>query len=266
MKVALHVIKARRERLAELLSERQYMPLGELCERLNISEATARRDLAALAEDQVLTRTWGGALGGALRDYNERFRSFGERQAQAADAKRAIATAAVGLVSAGQTCFLDAGTTVLAVAEALLARGPRPLTVVTNNLPVAEILSAAGGDLTVNLIGGQYFARQRLVLGRQAVRGLRLWKFDAAFLGAEGMDAAGLWNSHADVVALQRQVAATTPQVGFCVDAGKCGRQAPAFLLPWGEVKHLVSDAGVATLASHGIVLGEGQLVAAHAE
>jgi DeoR/GlpR family transcriptional regulator of sugar metabolism len=265
MKVALHVIKARRERLAGLLTERQYMPLAELCERLNISEATARRDLAALAEDQVLTRTWGGALGGALRDYNERFRSFGERQGLASDAKRAIAQAAVALVKSDQTCFLDAGTTVLAVAEALLSQGPRPLTVVTNNLSVAETLSAAKDDLTVNLLGGQYFARQRLVLGRQAVRALRLWKFDVAFLGAEGMDATGLWNSHADVVSLQRQVAATTPQVGFCVDAGKCGRQAAAFLLNWGEVNHLVSDASPATLQGHGIVLKSGQLVPATA-
>ncbi len=263
MKVAMHVIKARRARLAELLVERQYMPLSELCERLNISEATARRDLAALAEDQVLTRTWGGALGGALRDYNERFRSFGERQALASEAKRAIARAAVGLVQAGQTCFLDAGTTVLAVAEELLAHAPRPLTVVTNNLPVAETLSAATDEVTVHLLGGQYFARQRLVLGKQAQRALRLWKYDVAFLGAEGMDAEGLWNSHEDVVALQRQVAAATPQVGFCVDAGKCGRQAPAFLLPWTAVKRLVSDADAATLHAHGIALKRAQLVPA---
>lgn len=57
MKVPLHVVKARRERLAAMLAQYGYMPVGELCRRLEVSEATARRDLAALAGEKKIKRT-----------------------------------------------------------------------------------------------------------------------------------------------------------------------------------------------------------------
>ena len=66
MKVAYEVVKARRDQLAQLLAEHQYLPLAEVCARLGISEATARRDLTALERDHAITRTYGGAVG----DYN----------------------------------------------------------------------------------------------------------------------------------------------------------------------------------------------------
>ena len=50
MKVPLHIVKARRARLAQMLKEHQYLPVGEVCARLGISEATARRDLEELEQ------------------------------------------------------------------------------------------------------------------------------------------------------------------------------------------------------------------------
>ena len=51
MKVPLHVVQARRERLGQLLEQHRYLPVKELCRRLGVSEATARRDLAAAIDD-----------------------------------------------------------------------------------------------------------------------------------------------------------------------------------------------------------------------
>src|SRR5580693_9146952 len=90
MRVALEVIKSRREQLAGLLQQHGYLPLAQVCERLKISEATARRDLATLARDKIITRTYGGAL----MDVNQRFPSFRERQAREHTAKYQIAMAA----------------------------------------------------------------------------------------------------------------------------------------------------------------------------
>jgi len=49
MRVPLHVVEARREKLAALIDRHRYLPVHELCRRLGVSEATARRDLASLA-------------------------------------------------------------------------------------------------------------------------------------------------------------------------------------------------------------------------
>ena len=44
MKVARHIIEARREAIAKLLSKVGYVPVLEICKQFNVSEATARRD------------------------------------------------------------------------------------------------------------------------------------------------------------------------------------------------------------------------------
>ncbi|HEY8967389.1 MAG TPA: DeoR/GlpR family DNA-binding transcription regulator, partial [Candidatus Methylacidiphilales bacterium] len=112
MRVAKHIVDARREQVARLLRQHRYLPLQELCDRLSISEATARRDLAALADAKKVTRTYGGALA----DYNETFASFAERRNLSRAAKREIAARARALLRPGATCFIDAGTTMLALA------------------------------------------------------------------------------------------------------------------------------------------------------
>jgi DeoR/GlpR family transcriptional regulator of sugar metabolism len=258
VKVALHIVHARREKLARLLRRHGYLPLAQVCRRLRISEATARRDLLALARDKLITRTYGGALA----DYDPRFPSFRERRHQAQAAKRGIGRAARGSIRAGMTVFFDAGTTIHAIAEAFGARPAPRVTAVTNSLPVAEVLAEVRG-LAVQLVGGEFWARQSVLFGPQARRSLRLWRFDLALLGAEGMTQSGVWNSQADVVAFQRAAAGLSRRTLCCLDSSKLGRKTHAFLLPWRRVDRLVTDARGSELQAAGIRLAPGQLVCA---
>ena len=258
MKVPLHVVEARRSRLAALIQAEGYLPIAEVCARLAISEATARRDLAVLAGSNAITRT----RGGALVEYNQRFPSFRDRLDDSTAGKARIAAAARRMIKAGQTVWLDGGTTAYRIAETL-ARDPVPdLTVVTNNLPVAEVL-ADRDEIAVHLLGGQYFRRGSLLIGGHALDHLTAWAFDLAFLGAEGMDDAGMWNSQAEIVALQRAVAKRAPRAVFCLDAAKLGRRASEFLLGWDRVDRLLTDATPAALKAAGIALPAKHLIAA---
>jgi DeoR/GlpR family transcriptional regulator of sugar metabolism len=250
MKVAYEVVKARREQLAQLLSEHQYLPLAEVCRRLGVSPATARRDLAELERSAAITRTWGGAR----MEFNQRFASFRERQHRQPGAKARIARAALALLRPGAVVYLDGGTTLHALAEAIAADGPRPLTVVTNNIPVAELLSEVEG-IELELLGGHYLRRQWLILGPRTVAAARLWRYDLAVLGTEAIDAKGLWNSSAEVVAVERAVAKAAASVCLLADAGKLGARAAEFLLPWERCDRLVTDASRAQLAAAGIDL-----------
>jgi len=136
VRVPKQVVEARRSRLAELLMERGYLPVSELCEELGVSEATARRDLCALESEDRITRTYGGALG----EFNATFTSFRERLRQGAEAKASIARAAVALIRPGMSVYLDAGTTSFAIAQELRRSAPEKLTIVTNNLALIETL------------------------------------------------------------------------------------------------------------------------------
>ena len=255
VKVALHLVEARRDRLAGLLKRHRYLPLRQVCRRLNISEATARRDLTALVKARRITRTYGGALA----DYSNSFASFAERQAKAEIAKTRIAQQALRFMEPGMTCYLDAGTTMLFIADALRRRPVPSMTIVTNNLPVAETLTEIKG-LEVHLIGGLLLARQSALLGDKACQGARQWKFDLAFLGAEGMTSRGVFNSQEDVVRYQRIVAQRASQVTFCLDATKLGHEAAHFLLPWPRIDLLLTDASPKNLKNSGIALKSTQL------
>lgn len=258
MKVSLLQVNARREGLRSLLKSDRYLSITKICRLLGVSEATARRDLAVLSTEGKITRTYGGALG----DYEEHFPAFRERELIAAEAKIRIATVAVHQMKSGETYFLDAGTTLLAVAKNLAQTTLRGITIVTNNLPIAEILSRASG-FEIHLLGGQFFSRQAVLLGDKARKMIELWQFDAAFLSAEGMTAEGLWNSQADVVTLQRAVLSRTENVFFCLDATKINHQASCPLAKWTEVPHIITDANVDQLVAAHISLTARQFVIA---
>ncbi|MEO6001582.1 MAG: DeoR/GlpR family DNA-binding transcription regulator [Opitutus sp.] len=257
MRVPLHIVETRRETLRGLIRTDGFLPVAAICRRLGISEATARRDLAAVAANGHITRT----RGGALADYNAAFASHGERATRARSAKDRIAAAAAAQVPRTGTVFLDAGTTVQALARQLLRRRDfEGLTVVTNSLPVATMLGGAPG-MELHVLGGTFLHRQAVLLGNDAVRGLSSWKFNAAFLGGEGMVAAGVTNSHEELAEFQQAVARRTDDVFFCLDATKLGRSTPHRVVPWTKSVKLITNARDADLKAAGIALRPHQLV-----
>ncbi len=256
----MHVVLARRERLAQLLEQHRYLPLKELCRRLGVSEATARRDLAALVGEKKITRTYGGAL----HEFNDRFPSFRERQGDGSRAKAKIARAALAFFEPNRVYFFDSGTTIFALAEAFRDHPVTPVTIVTSNLPVGEMLASIPG-VQVFQLAGQLLHLQSTLLGETAQKSLEFWNFDLAFLSTEGMDAKGLWNSQAAIVEQQKVVLRRAGRSVFCIDGSKLNRQAPYFLLPWDQVDVLLTDVPNEKLVRAGISLNESQRVQASA-
>ncbi len=249
MKSSLAEVSARRDRLASLLKKEGYLSVVELANRFHISEATVRRDLRALEAENLITRTYGGALS----EYDALFMPFYQRNEQNRKSKERIARVALKRVRAGQRLFLDAGSTVYAIAERLGGAGVEPLKVVTNSLPVAEVLASRGSS-EVHLLGGCLLPHQLVVVGPGASLSLSSWKFDLAFLSAEAMDAEGLWNSQDDISDFQRHLCGRSEQAVFCLDETKLGRRAPSFLTAWNDVDRLITTAKPEDCAGQGLV------------
>lgn len=259
MRVPLHIVEKRREHLRSLIRRDGFLPLADICRQLGVSEATARRDLAVIEADGHITRTYGGALA----DYNASFASIGERARRAHSAKARIARAATAHVPLTGTLFLDAGTTVFALARLLTRRTGQRVTIVTNSLAAASVLGGAAG-ITLHLLGGVFLHRQATLFGEHAVAQLNNWHFDAAFFGAEAMNSVGVWNSHEEVVHLQRAALARSETGFFCIDSTKLGRETPHRVAVWSEVGRLVTDASADQLAAVGITLPKSRIVSAH--
>jgi len=237
MRVPLEVVHARRKRLAALLENHRYLPIGELCARLKISEATARRDLSFLSKEKQVTRTYGGAL--SPFDVNEA--SFATRRVFAEKEKAQIAQKAMQLIGVNQTCFFDAGTTIYALAKALSKNHVPGLCAVTSSVPIAEILGRRP-EVDVHLLGGRFLHRQLLVLGDQTNAMVKKWRFDFVFLGAEGVDAQGLWASDPAVAAFQRVVIKQARTIVICAHAAKINRKTDSLVLPWKKNFRFATD------------------------
>ena len=260
MRVPLHIVERRREKLRDLIRTYGFLPVAAICKRLDISEATARRDLVAVSANGHITRT----RGGALADYNAAFASHGERATRARSAKDRIAAAAAARVPSSGTVFLDAGTTIQALGRRLLRRRDfDQLKVVTNSLPIATMLGGAPG-IELHVLGGTFLHRQAVLLGDDAVRSISNWRFDAAFLGGEGLVTEGVTNSHAAIVAFQDAVTRRSRQVFFCLDATKLGHSTPHPAVRWTKSAILITDAKPAELKATGIPLRPPQLVFTH--
>ena len=126
---------ARHEGILSVLRRRGFVSIAGLAKSFRVSEQTVRRDLKALAHQGLVTRYHGGAgLPAGPSD-----RSYEIRKVRFAAEKKRIARAVAAQIPEDATVFIDIGTTMEAIAEALLDH--HSLTVITNHLSVAMILS-----------------------------------------------------------------------------------------------------------------------------
>jgi len=259
VRVPVQIVNGRREELRALIRRDGFMPISQICRRLRVSEATARRDLTAVAARGHISRTWGGALA----DYNSHSASIDERSRRERTAKGRIAAVAAAMVPPSGAVFLDAGTTIVAVARALARRrGLEGLTVVTNSLPVASALGGIRG-ISLHVLGGQLLDRQAALFGSRALRALREWRFEAAFFGGEAVNAAGISNSIPDVAQFQRFVLRRTRSAYFCLDSTKLGGAPSHCFANWGDFSALISDASAKRMAAAGLQARITQLIRA---
>ncbi|GAB3953746.1 hypothetical protein GCM10027614_59630 [Micromonospora vulcania] len=130
----------------------------ELATEFGVSDMTIRRDLEALHERGLLAKVHGGATVAGPSSTDEP--GFHAKSVRQLSEKAAIADRAAQLVRPGAAVALSAGTTTAELARRLV--DVPGLTVVTNSLPVAEILHAGGRpDQTVVLTGGVRTRRTR---------------------------------------------------------------------------------------------------------
>lgn len=251
MRVAKHIVDRRRSELSEMIRRDGFLPIAEICRHLDVSEATARRDLAAIESSGHITRTYGGALA----DYNTSFASMNQRSGRARSAKSRIADLAVAQIPTQGIVFLDAGTTAQAIARVLTRRRDlKQLAVVTNSLAVATVLGGVKG-VELHVLGGMFLDRQAALMGSRAIRALADWSFNAAFLGGEAMDEIGVSNTHESIADYQKAVLKYTERVYFCLDGSKLGRATPFRVASWSQPIRLITDASAKRLEAYGIKL-----------
>ncbi len=229
------LVEERRSRLIELVRVQGFAALPDLADALQVSESTVRRDLDYLEESGTAKRTHGGVF---YTGTSPKLPHFDERQPGQWDKKRAIAARAVELIENGDTVLLDGGTTTYEVARLLVGR---PLQVVTNSLPVANLF-ASSSDTDLVLLGGYVYPRTGVSLGPYANDMLQRLNVRKTVLSVAGINDRGYFNSNLLLVETEQAMMHAAEEVIVVADSTKFGHQSLAHLCPLNEVNHLVVD------------------------
>ena len=142
------VPEQRRQLIAERLRTSGSVAVAALEDEFGISSMTARRDLQILEREGRARRTHGGAVLPRLARHEDSFQS---RLEQASDEKERLGEAACALVGEDETVFADSSTTAYYAVAALLRTG-RPATVLTNSVPLMDLIARSDGA-QVDLVG-----------------------------------------------------------------------------------------------------------------
>lgn len=251
--------RQRRSRIAELVALEGAVRVSELVDRLGVSDMTIRRDIEQLAADGLVERVHGGAVapeGGRRSDEP----GFAAKSLLQRAQKRAIARRAARLVEPGSAIGISAGTTTVELARHVAA--VPELTVVTNSLPVAQVLHESGVQgQNVILTGGVRTPSDALV-GPVSVAALDMLHVDLLFLGCHGIESrAGLTTPNLIEVDTNRAFIRAARRVAVLADSTKWGVVGLGTFGRLDDVHVFVTDAGLTASARTTLTEHVGELV-----
>jgi DeoR family transcriptional regulator, aga operon transcriptional repressor len=228
-----------------LLSERGQLSVEAGVRDLGVSAATVRRDFDHLAQQQLLTRTHGGAVSTATT--NELPLRY--KIARQAEAKLAIARTAAAMAPLGSTVALNGGTTTHEVARAIasrsdLAKDPQShrITVVTNALNIATEL-AVRPQVKIVVVGGVARPQSYELIGPLSDAILNQVAADIAFIGVDAVGPdVGAMAHHDGEASVNRNMAARADKVVVVADSSKLQRRAFALICPPSDIDVLLTE------------------------
>ena len=221
-------------KLQNLIAARGTLPLEDAAKLLQVSAMTIRRDLAVPGAPLACL---GGHVVGLLPAAGVKYTLDAERDQHAANKLLACRRAAE-LVKAGDSLFIDCGTTMPHFAEALPPG--IALDIVCYSLNVATILSRRP-NTQLMLLGGLYHASSATFFSDEALHYLKRLVLNKAFISAGGVHTGrGASCSNFNEVPIKRAAIESAAESILVVDDSKLGRLKPAFFSPLGAFSRVI--------------------------
>jgi DeoR family glycerol-3-phosphate regulon repressor len=244
----------RQEQLIQIARSQGPVSLEDLAAKLKVSVQTVRRDVQQLAQIGQLVRFHGGVRAGATAENI----TYQQRENLNADAKTRIGKAVAARIPDDCSLMLTVGTTTFAVAREL--RNHRGLRIVTNDMAIAQLLSA-NREMEVHLCGGVVRARDHAIVGEAAVDFVKQFRFDTVIIGVAGIEPDGSMRDfdYREVKVTETAIAHSR-QVWVVADASKFERGAMVEVANVSQVDVLFTDSTPpgdfpALLASAGVAV-----------
>lgn len=234
--------KERHRIILSAVQSRPVATVGDLVEMTGTSEATVRRDIAALHVAGRLRRVRGGAE--AVNPPAQSHlvgRPFSVNETMNVSLKRAIAKAAVDLCADGEPIIINGGTTTFQMVYPLVNRR---LQVFTNSFPIAEYLLHHSKNSVV-VQGGTIYREQNIILSPFDNDVSRNFYARRMFMGARGLGPAGLMETDPLLIQAELKLIGQADELVVLVDSSKFANRSSLVLCGLERISTIITDAGI---------------------
>lgn len=238
----------RRKGLLKLLAEHQVASVDQLVDWLCSSPATVRRDIAWLAERNLLVRSRGGAASlppKKQRTFALSGETFQNNIERCAAQKRAIARHACGLCADGDTIIINGGTTTYRMVEFLV---DKRLKILTNSFLMAERLLMTSENEII-LPGGKVYREQNVILSPFDNDISQHHYAGKMFMGVYGLSMLGLMEADPLLIQAEKRLISQAEELIVLADSSKFARKAGLILCGLNRVSCVITDTGASDAA-----------------
>ena len=205
----------RHKKLLSTLEAKQMLSTLEIMHLLNVSPATARRDINKLSEQKKLRKVRNGAEAINVQKSIEQ-----DKPINNFDEKRRIAEAASRLCREGDSIILTCGSTMQLLGQALCGQ---KLQIITNFLPLANYLIEQQHDDVV-IMGGQYNKNKKVTLSLNQQNEF-MYAANIMFTSGKGFTPEGLFKTDMIIANSEAQMSSKASKYVVLLDSTKLGKE-----------------------------------------
>lgn len=223
----------RHKQLLNLLREREILSVSEIVSLLNISPATARRDISKLNEQGRLKKVRNGAevlkkLPVLSLQRTQTINNFDEKQR--------IAIRASQLCQSGDSIVLTCGSTMQMLGEALCGRD---LQIITNYLPLANyLIEREHQDIVI--VGGQYNRHKAVTLSLNSENEMN-YSANIMFSSGRGFTEEGLFKTDMIIAHSEKRMSSKANKYVVLLDSSKLGKKVGMLFTELNQIDLLIT-------------------------
>ena len=229
----------RQKIILSAVQEKPVVTVAEMVALTDASEATIRRDIAAMHMAKQLKRVRGGAE--SLRPPTQSGlvgRPYSVNQNLNVLEKRAIAREAVALCNDGDDVIINGGTSTYQMVHLLTNKR---MQIFTNSFPIAEhLLKHSKNQLTVP--GGTIYREQNIILSPFENDVTNSFCASRMFMGAHSVGRLGLMESDPLVIQSEQKLIGQTDELVVLADSSKFERRSAMLICSLERIDILISD------------------------
>ncbi|HBA56394.1 MAG TPA: DeoR family transcriptional regulator [Alteromonas sp.] len=233
--------KQRQQLILDILDESTFASVRELCDQLNASEATIRRDLNKLASIKKIRKIRGGAQvleSKTVANFKLSGSAFLVDKERNANTKRMIAKAAVEMCDDGESIIINGGSSTFMMAEFLVERR---MSILTNSFVLAqELLENSQNQVT--LPGGEVYRKQSIILSSFENDTTQNYHGSKMFMGSPGISEVGVMETDPLLILAEQKLRKRADKLIVLADSTKIGIKGSLLFCALSEVDTVITD------------------------